>query len=114
MLKSQLVPRGNGLGLSRTGHARTAVNNLRKKRCLPEAIERLVKEGLSSEAATGLVTKVLHIFGLTTKEGRENPIVKQSAALYELRHTPAAEAETKLLPTTERTVMSSRRLTMKK
>jgi hypothetical protein len=41
------------------GHSVCAVDILRKKRCLAEAIEQLVVEGLSSDAAAALVTLTL-------------------------------------------------------
>ena len=107
-IKSQLVPQKNGEGrmrLPKTGHSEEAVDNLRKNRDLPEAIEHLVEQGLSSEAAIALVTKVLKDFGLTTKRGRENLIVKQSSAFFILRSTPADKVGTRLLLGTGRTVM---------
>ena len=107
-IKSQLVPQKNGerrMRLPRTGHSEEAVNNLRKNRDLPEAIEHLVEQGLSSEAAGALVTKVLKDFGLTTKRGREKLIVKQSSAFFILRSTPADKTGTRLLLRTGRTVM---------
>ncbi len=112
-IKSQLVPQKNGEGrmrLPRTGHSEEAVNNLRKNRDLPEAIEHLVEQGLSSEAAIALVTKVLKDFGLTTKRGREKPIVKQSSAFFILRSTPADKVGTRLLLRTRRTVMKFKKV----
>ena len=79
-VKSQLVMNKNGLGLPRTKgicHAKSAVDNLRKKRCLPEAIEQLVLQGLTSDAAVALVTHVVADFGLRS-------ISTQSEAFYEL------------------------------
>ena len=96
--------------LPRTGHSEQAVNNLRKNRDLPEAIEHLVEQGLSSEAAIALVTAVLKNFGLTTKRGRGKLIVQQSAAFFIVRSTPADELETRLLLNTGRTVMEFRKV----
>lgn len=79
-IKSQLVMNKKGLGLPRTKgicHAKSAVDNLRKKRCLPEAIEQLVVQGLTSDAAVALVTHVVADFGLRS-------ISTQSEAFYEL------------------------------
>ncbi len=112
-IKSQLVPQKNGEGrmrLPRTGHSEQAVNNLRKNRDLPEAIEHLVEQGLSSEAAIALVTAVLKNFGLTTKRGRGKLIVQQSAAFFIVRSTPADELETRLLLNTGRTVMEFKKV----
>ena len=89
-IKSQLVMNKNGLGLPRKKgirHAKSAVDNLRKKRCLPEAIEQLVVQGLTSDAAVALVTHVVTDFGLQS-------ISTQSEAFYELaRFQEAGEAE---------------------
>ncbi len=112
-IKSQLVPQKNGEGrmrLPRTGHSEEAVNNLRKNRDLPEAIEQLVEQGLSSKAAIALVTIVLKDFGLTTKTGREKPIVKQSSAFFILRSTPADKIGTRLLLRTGRPVMEFKKV----
>ena len=60
-IKSHLVLNKKGLGLPRKkgySHAKSAVDNLRKKRCLPEAIEQPVMQGLTSDAAVALVTQV--------------------------------------------------------
>ena len=63
------------------------MDNLRKKRCLPEAIEQLVVQGLTSDAAVALVTHVVTDFGLQS-------ISTQSEAFYELaRSEEAGEAE---------------------
>ena len=88
-VKGQLVMNKNGLGLPRTKgvrHAKSTVDNLRKKRCLPEAIEQLTLQGLTSDAAIALVTHVVSDFGLRS-------ISTQSEALYELaRLDEAVEA----------------------
>ena len=66
-IKSPLVMNINKLGLPRTKgirHAKSAEDNLRKKRCLPEAIEQLVVQGLTSDTAVALVTHVVADFGL--------------------------------------------------
>ncbi|DBB07146.1 TPA: hypothetical protein ACH3X1_011717 [Trebouxia sp. C0004] len=79
-IKSQLVMNKNKLGLPRTKgirYAKSAVDNLRKKRCLPEAIEQLVLQGLTSDAAVALVSHVVADFGLRS-------ISTQSEAFYEL------------------------------
>lgn len=79
-IKGQLVMNKNGLGLPRTKgicHAKSAVDNLRKKRCLPEAIEQLVMQGLTSDAAVALVSHVVADFGLRS-------ISTQSEAFCEL------------------------------
>jgi len=60
------------LGLPSTGHTKRAVDNLRKNRDLPEAIEQLVEQGLSSEAAIVLVTKVMEDFGLRSTTAAEH------------------------------------------
>ena len=62
-IKSQLVMGRNGLVSPRTGHGSPAVDNLRRKRNLPEAIEQLVMQGLSSSVAIALVTKVVNNLG---------------------------------------------------
>ena len=79
-IKGQLVMNKNGLGLPRTKgvrHAKSTVDNLRKKRCLPEAIEQLTLQGLTSDAAIALVTHVVTDFDLRS-------ISTQSEAFYEL------------------------------
>ena len=96
-IKSQLVMGRNGLVLPRTGHAKAAVDNLRKKRNLPEAIEQLVMQGLSSSAAVALMTKVVNDFGL-------RGISKQSEAFHWLAKDSAARAETRVLFETGKTV----------
>ena len=88
-IKSQLVVHKNGLGLPRNKgirHAKSAVDNLRKTRCLPEAIEQLVVQGLTSGAAVALVTRVVADFGLRSMS-------TQNEAFYELaRFEKAVEA----------------------
>ncbi len=101
-IKSQLVMKKNGLGLPSTGHTKRAVDNFRKNRDLSEAIEQLVEQGLSSEAAIVLVTKVMEDFGLRS-------ISQQSTAFSLLRHTPAVKAETRLLLNTGKTVRAFKR-----
>lgn len=76
-IKSLLVKNKKRLGIPPTGHSRAAVDNLRKKRCLPKAIEQLVVQGLSSDAAVALVTQVVTEFGLKS-------IYDQSEAFLEL------------------------------
>ncbi len=84
-IKSQPVTKKNRLGLPKTGHDKSAVDNLRKKRCLPEAIEQLVVQGLSSDAALALVTQVVTVFGLKS-------IYNQSEAFLELHNLEKAFA----------------------
>ena len=60
-----------------TQHTEAASTNLRRKVHLPEAIEHLVIQGLSEEAALALVTQVVIDFGLTS-------IATQSEAFAEL------------------------------
>lgn len=50
-IKSRLVPTNRGMGLPRAGHTRRASNNLRRKRNLPEAIDKLIERGLTRPAA---------------------------------------------------------------
>ncbi len=99
-IKSQLVMKKNGLGLPKTGHDKSAVDNLRKKRCLPEAIEQLVVQGLSSDAAVALVTQVVTEFGLKS-------IYNQSEAFLELHNLETAVAAGK---TTEVAKFETRKL----
>ena len=87
--QSQLVMNKHSLGLPRTKalcHAKSALDDFRKKRCLPEAIEQLVVQGLTSDAAVALVTHVVGDFGLRS-------ISAQSEVFYELtRLEKAVEA----------------------
>ena len=101
-IKNQLVMKKNGLGLPGTGHTKRAVDNLRKKRHLPEAIEQLVMQGLTGKAAIALVTKVMEDFGLRS-------ISQQSTAFELLKRTVLAEAETKMLLGTGKTVLAFKR-----
>jgi len=100
-IKSQLVMKKSGsnfrLGLPGSGHTEPAVDNLRKKRDLPEAVEQLVLQGLSSDAAVALVTKVVNDFGLKS-------ISDQSEAFRHLARDSAARAETRMMSKTGKTV----------
>ena len=96
--------------LPKTGHSEEAVNNLRKNRDLPAAIEHLVEQGLSSGAAIDLVTKVLKHFELTTNRGRGKLIVQPSAAFFISTSTSADKLETQLLLNTEWTVMEFKKI----
>ena len=87
-IMSQLVIKRSGYGLPKTGYAKAAVDNLTKKRTLPEAVEQLVVQGLSSSAAVALVTKVVNDFGL-------RGISKQDEAFHWLARDSAAKAESK-------------------
>lgn len=87
--QSQLVMNKHGLGLPRTKalcHAKSALDDFRKKRCLPEAIKQPVVQGLTSDAAVALVMHVVGDFGLCS-------ISAQSEVFYELtRLEKAVEA----------------------
>ncbi len=100
-IKSQLVMKKSGsnfrLGLPGSSHNEPAVDNSRKKRDLPEAVEQLVLQGLSSEAAVALLTKVVNDFGLKS-------ISDQSEAFHHLARDSAARAETQMLSKTGKTV----------
>lgn len=85
------------LGLPTTGHTKSAVDNPRRKRDLPEAIEQLVVQGLSSNVAVTLVTKVVNDFGL-------RGIAKQSEVFHWLARDSATRAETRMLFDTGKTV----------
>ena len=99
-IKSQLVMTRRGLALPKTkgeSHAGGARSNLQKKKHLPVAIEKLVVQGLSSSAATALVTKVVNDFGL-------RGIAQQSEAFLWLASDSVARAETRELFKTGKTV----------
>ena len=109
-IKSQVVRTRRGWELPKkrgTQHTEAASSNLRKKVHLPEAVEHLVMQGLSEDAAVALVTQVVSDFGLTS-------ISTQSEAFAELDRLekavragePAqvAKVETKKLSKTGRTV----------
>lgn len=89
-IKRQLVVKRNGLGLPKTGRVKSAMDNLRKKINLPEAIEQLVVQGLSSSAAVALVTMVVNDFGL-------RGISQQSEVFRWLARNSATTAETRVL-----------------
>ncbi len=79
-IKSQVSRSIRGWELPRkrgTEHAEAASTNLRRHVHLPEAVEHLVMQGLSGDAAVALVTQVVSDFGLTS-------ISTQSEAFAEL------------------------------
>ncbi|DBA65690.1 TPA: hypothetical protein ACH3X2_002742 [Trebouxia sp. C0005] len=79
-VKSQVVRTRRGWELRKTRgtqHAGAASDNLRRNVHLPEAVEHLVVQGLSEDAAVALVSQVVLDFGLTT-------IATQSEAFAEL------------------------------
>ena len=109
-IKSQVSRSIRGWELPRkrgTEHADAASTNLRRNVHLPEAVEHLVMQGLSEDAAVALVTQVVSDFGLTS-------ISTQSEAFAELdKLKKAAKAgnaaqvgkkETKKVSKTGRTV----------
>ena len=109
-IKSYVVRTRRGWELSKkkgTQHTGAASDNLRRDVHLPEAIEHLVMQGLSEDAAVALVSQVVLDFGLTT-------IATQSEAFAELNRlekaaragdaAQIAKVETKKLSKTGRTV----------
>ena len=109
-IKSYVVWTRRGWELSKkkgTQHTGAASDNLRRNVHLPEAIEHLVIQGLSEDAAVALVSQVVLVFGLTT-------IATQSEAFAELNRlekavragdaAQIAKVETKKLSKTSRTV----------
>ena len=109
-IKSYVVRTRRGWELSKkkgTQHTGAASNNLRRNVHLPEAIEHLVIQGLSEDAAVALVSQVVLVFGLTTIATQSEPFAELNRLEKAVRAGDAAQIAkvgTKKLSKTGRTV----------
>jgi len=99
-VKSRLVLTKRGLALPKTGHEGRASDNLRRNRNLPEAIDELIENGLTREAAIALVERVISNFGSLKS------IAQISQAFDQMARKSAAVAEIAALGNTGKTVMA--------
>ena len=109
-IKSQVKRSKRGWELPRTKgtqHVGGASERLRRNVHLPEAIEHLVMQGLSEDAAVALVTQVVSDFGLTRISTQSEAFAELDRLQKAVRAGDAAQiakVETKKLSKTDRTV----------